>query len=505
MIRIDDPGAEVGEEGDQEVEKSKNQLSSSSVDPGSSSNANTNSRWVVFIKQYSITQTFQMFMFSAAPSSDGSLLKNQWPSQSELHLQIEDKSREIERLKTSLGEAEAKLEAVEARISDLVGLSREGLRSVREELGSVRTKVDTDRTDILASMADMAKQMMDSLQELETLSQLPGDLEKEKSRRRESETELEELRSKLETELHKLDDCHKEIDIYRYQLEEANRSLDAAKEDMDELRTSKEEEFVKMKQELEGRIRELTDTFKTEKRELKQALELEHELELDNFKEKVNKTESDQVSSLLESIGDLKQKLKSKDQEIEEKLEQKDKDIEVQLERKQRELDELLRSRESSSESVKSDRTEILEAEFQETLANELAKTEQRLRSDHKRELEELKEAKNEEMLERMEEVRQKMLDSSQLSVERMQTKLERQQLSRIQEREEELRAAFACQLSMMEDAKTAEIEEVKEKVRKKSKMEIETLRSRFKIMQATGGMERSPSVSESEFPLEVG
>merc|ERR1719223_310952 len=131
---------------------------------------------------------------------------------------------------------------------------------------------------------------------------------------------------------------------------------------MDDLRISKEEDFVKMKQELEAKIRELSDTFRTEKREMKQALELEHELELDNFKEKVNKTESDQVSSLLESIGDLKQKLKSKDQEIEEKLEQKDKDIEVQLERKQRELDELLRSRESSSESVKSDRTEILEA-----------------------------------------------------------------------------------------------------------------------------------------------
>ena len=41
VIRIDDPGAEVG---DQEAEKSKNQLSSSSVDPSSSSNANTNSR-----------------------------------------------------------------------------------------------------------------------------------------------------------------------------------------------------------------------------------------------------------------------------------------------------------------------------------------------------------------------------------------------------------------------------------------------------------------------------
>merc|ERR1719300_456401 len=47
------------------------------------------------------------------------------------------------------------------------------------------------------------------------------------------------------------------------------------------------------------------------------------------------------------------------------------------------------------------------------------------------------------------------------------------------------------------------EIEEAKEMVKKKSKMEIETLRSRFKMMQATGGLERSPSVSESEFPVE--
>merc|ERR1719400_2284765 len=73
------------------------------------------------------------------------------------------------------------------------------------------------------------------------------------------------------------------------------------------------------------------------------------------------------------------------------------------------------------------------------------------------------------------------MLDSSQLSVERMKTKLERQQLQRLAEKEEEVR----------------------EKVRKKSKMEMETLRSRFKMMQATGTMERSPSVSESEFTME--
>ena len=85
-----------------------------------------------------------------------------------------------------------------------------------------------------------------------------------------------------------------------------------------------------------------------------------------------------------------------------------------------------------------------------------------------------------------------------------MKTKLEKQQLQRLAEKEEELKVNFASKISEFEDAKRFELEEVKEKVRKKSKMEIETLRSRFKMMQATGTMERSPSVSESEFTMEV-
>ena len=115
-----------------------------------------------------------------------------------------------------------------------------------------------------------------------------------------------------------------------------------------------------------------------------------------------------------------------------------------------------------------------------------------------------MKKSKNEEMLQRMEEVRQKMLDSSQLSVERMKTKLEKQQLQRLVEREQELKNNFELRISELESSKQDELEEVREKIRKKSKLEIESLRSRFKMMQATGTMERSPSVSESEFTMEV-
>ena len=90
----------------------------------------------------------------------------------------------------------------------------------------------------------------------------------------------------------------------------------------------------------EDQIKELKDSFKREKKELKQALELEHELELDNFKEKVNKEENDQVSTLMSSIGDLQRKLESKEKEMEERLGLKDKEMEQQLASKERELQE---------------------------------------------------------------------------------------------------------------------------------------------------------------------
>merc|ERR1719460_1274588 len=135
---------------------------------------------------------------------------------------------------------------------------------------------------------------MDSLQELELLSKMPGDQEKE--------TELAYLRAKLETEMHKLDDCHREIDIYRHQLEEANRTLDAVKEEMKELQEKYDFQLKSMKSEHESRLGELTLRFKSEKSELKQALELEHELELDNFKEKQIKIENQQQKALSSDI-----------------------------------------------------------------------------------------------------------------------------------------------------------------------------------------------------------
>ena len=306
---------------------------------------------------------------------------------------------------------------------------------------------------------------MDSLQELEQVSKLPDDHQRE----------TEELRARLDTEIHKLDDCHREIHIYRCQLEEVNSSLDTVRGEMKELEEKKEVELQALKSEHQSRMDEITGKFLAEKSELRQALELEHELELDNFKEKTNKIENQQLQALSSDIESLKLKLASKDKEVEE-------------------LQRNLNDQNSDSGG----------ADYSDQLCLEVSKVEERLKASHKKELEELKQRKNEEMLQRMEEVRQKMLDSSQLSVERMKTKLERQQLQKLAEKEEELQINFEKKISEFENAKQWELEEVREKVRKKSKLEIESLRSRFKMMQATGTMERSPSVSESEFTMEV-
>ena len=99
----------------------------------------------------------KIFSLSAAPSSDGSLLKNQWPSQTELQGQLEEKCREMERLKASLLTAEDKLEIMEVRIAGIVGLSREGMATLREELTAVRGQVGTERQELLADMAEITK------------------------------------------------------------------------------------------------------------------------------------------------------------------------------------------------------------------------------------------------------------------------------------------------------------------------------------------------------------
>merc|ERR1719187_890047 len=105
---------------------------------------------------------------SAAPSSSSA--GSGWPSQTDLRGQVEDKNREISLLQSKLGEAEAKLEAVETRIAGIIGVNKTGLESVRAELGGMRSQVDNNRTDVLTMVAELTRTLVESLGELEEVN-----------------------------------------------------------------------------------------------------------------------------------------------------------------------------------------------------------------------------------------------------------------------------------------------------------------------------------------------
>ena len=87
--------------------------------------------------------------------------------------------------------------------------------------------------------------------------------------RKESESDLDKIRTQLELEMQKLEDCHREIDIYRQQLETAALEINKIKS-----------EFIETQQIHAAEKQTLTENSDLEKAEIVKKLTLEHEIEL---------------------------------------------------------------------------------------------------------------------------------------------------------------------------------------------------------------------------------
>ena len=96
------------------------------------------------------------------------------------------------------------------------------------------------------------------------------------------------------------------------------------------------------------------------------------------------------------------------------------------------------------------------------------------------------------------------MIDSSQLNLDRTLERKDKEWQTELQRKEQHLQQQFAVEKSRLEAEKQKELEELMDKTRKNSKMELDNLRSRFKFMQTTATLDRSPSMSESELSFEV-
>jgi hypothetical protein len=69
---------------------------------------------------------------------------------------------------------------------------------------------------------------------------------------------------------------------------------------------------------------------------------------------------------------------------------------------------------------------------------------------------------------------------------------------------EEEMRARMETERHRLEEEKERALRAQADVLARKAKHEVEGLRSRFKMMQTASVLERSPSTSESELPIEV-
>ena len=147
---------------------------------------------------------------------------------------------------------------------------------------------------------------------------------------------------------------------------------------------------------------------------------------------------------------------------------------------------------------------QILEAGFSERQRLAISELEASLKASHQAELQEIQASNNEEMCARLEELRQKMIDSSQTNLQRVLERKEKDWQAALKQRELELEEKFAEETRQFTLVKQKEMDDVSERIRKKSKMDLDSLRSRFKIMQTTATLDRSPSVSESDLSFEV-
>ena len=188
------------------------------------------------------------------------------------------------------------------RLAEILAVNKGSLDTLRTELSGMRSHVEGEKQDLLLNLAELTRRMVESLSCLEV-----GEGEEEEARERslEKEREVEAVRQQLDTELARVSDCHREIDTYRSQLEDALRALDGAKG-----------ELAETKEEGEARLETEREKAEGELKELKQRLELEHELELDSYKQQLETGESDRHSALLDQLEDLRSKEKQKEKEL---------------------------------------------------------------------------------------------------------------------------------------------------------------------------------------------
>lgn len=432
--------------------------SSSSADPSSSSAGNTTGN------------------NSVAPSSssgDGSNSR-QWQetSTSCKLLTFEEKAS----LLAKLNETEAKLNRFQNGAKTSQNL--ETLADLKAQLSVLRDTVVKDGAAFREFAQRVKEEVFEKLKSVHEVSNRRLSLavvDVEERVRKQSESDLDRVRDKLELEMQKLEDCHREIDIYRGQLEQANREIDKLKADLIDDRDTLKLGMAKIK-----------EANECDKAEIVKKLTLEHEIELDALREELENSEK--VAKCEDEVRRLR-----------EALQQKERDVEA-LRRKTRLLEN---SQEEKFHGEKDKIVQILEAGFAQREKLAVEKCEEGLLEKCKQDLLALEremEMKREKALEELESKIKSQYEEQLASVKQ---ELEQEMENVRRQQQQVTEAALSVEREKLQAEKEAALKLQHQQMTIQAKRDLDALRGRFKMMQTAGALERSPSASESELPVE--
>ncbi len=192
-----------------------NDPSSSSNDPSSSSAGNTTG-------QNSVNP-------SSSSASDGSVMKQQGTLQdsrssnpnvtsANLGKLAEERAALISSLNSKIQNGEAKLVKLQTSMKTSLGPTHESLMVMKEELRVLREKILEEQAAFQILTKSIGERLMLHVAKVNDQSKKRLSLAMEDAEdrvRKQSESDLDKVRSQLELESQKLEDCHREIEIYR--------------------------------------------------------------------------------------------------------------------------------------------------------------------------------------------------------------------------------------------------------------------------------------------------
>ncbi|XP_068228950.1 RB1-inducible coiled-coil protein 1-like isoform X2 [Palaemon carinicauda] len=396
------------------------------------------------------------------------LVKTHHVITAELQKQLEDKNSAIAVLQSDLSRAKDEVDRLQQRLSALASLDCKDILSLKMELASLRGKVREDGASYLTYISELSSRLLDVLLQIQVQSsaeQSAAITEAVMQARADQDKLQEQLRGTLDLQTHKLIDAQREIEMYQEQLHRHQENLQQTTAEFEEVKRMLMEEKVEA-------VKQLT---------------LEHELEMVAMKEKWQ----DEDSSRQEELATLSMKLKT----LEEALEK------AQCERS--ELEKNYQERFYSHIQEEKDKiVQILEVSFSEREKKALECLREQLQKEHKEEVCRLLTEKEEAIRAACEEVRCQLVSEWRQVVDTQHKELTEKHALELakckQDWEEEKQTEMAAKISELEtrwrDERAGEIENV----RQQYKMELESLRSRFRMM-TTASMDKSPSETSLE------